>query len=133
MRPYYDRIIPALNKHGVIQIIDSDGDTAMPAHWFAEAGLEGILPLERQAGVDIAALREDRPRMKFIGHLDKMTMDKGAQTMRAEFERLLPIAAQGGFIIGCDHQTPPGVSYDNYMTYLELFREYAEKAGWMSQ
>ena len=53
--------------------------------------------------------------------------------MRAEFERLLPTAARGGFLISCDHQTPPGVSYDNYRTYLDLFREYAEKAGEMSR
>ncbi len=129
MRPYYDRVIPALRKHGVIPIIDSDGDIATPAYWFAEAGLEGILPLERQAGVDIAGLREDHPRMRFIGHFDKMTMDKGEAAMRAEFERLLPTASGGGFLISCDHQTPPGVSYENYRIYVSLFREYAEKAG----
>jgi hypothetical protein len=129
MRPYYDRVIPALRERGILPIIDSDGDIATPAHWFAEAGLEGILPLERQAGVDIAALRRDHPRMKFIGHFDKMTMSQGSAAMRAEFERLLPIAAMGGFLIGCDHQTPPGVSYTNYKLYLELFAEYARKAG----
>jgi len=133
MRPYYDRIIPSLRKHGVLPIIDSDGDIAIPAHWFAEAGLEGILPLERQAGVDIAALRAEHPRMRFIGHFDKMTMDKGAAAMRGEFERLLPTAAKGGFLISCDHQTPPGVAYENYQSYLALFREYAEKAGQLSQ
>jgi uroporphyrinogen-III decarboxylase len=133
MRPYYDRIIPALRKHGVLPIIDSDGDIAIPAHWFAEAGLEGILPLERQAGVDLASLRAEHPRMRFIGHFDKMTMDKGPAAMRAEFERLLPTAAKGGFLISCDHQTPPGVSYKNYQSYLALFREYAEKAGQLSQ
>lgn len=133
MRPYYDRIIPALRKHGVMPIIDSDGDISIPAYWFAEAGLEGILPLERQAGVDIAALRADHPKMKFIGHFDKMTMDKGENAMRAEFERLLPTVAKGGFLISCDHQTPPGVSYENYQTYLALFREYAVKAGEMSK
>ena len=133
MRPYYDRVIPVLRKHGVIPIIDSDGDITVPAHWFAEAGLEGILPLERQAGVDIAALRATHPTMKFIGHFDKMTMDKGEHVMRAEFDRLLPTAAQGGFLISCDHQTPPGVSYENYKTYLSLFKEYAEKAGKMSR
>ncbi len=125
MRPYYDRVIPALRKWGIMPIVDSDGDIATPAHWFAEAGLDGILPLERQAGVDIASLRKAHPRMRFIGHFDKMTMNKGAQAMRAEFERLAPIAAQGGFLISCDHQTPPGVSYENYRTYLSLFREYA--------
>jgi hypothetical protein len=133
MRPYYDRVIPSLRKHGVLPIIDSDGDIAIPAHWFAEAGLDGILPLERQAGVDIATLRRDHPRMKFIGHFDKMTMDKGPEAMRREFERLLPTAAKGGFLVSCDHQTPPGVSFANYRCYVDLFNEYAEKAGRLSQ
>ncbi|MFH1476797.1 MAG: uroporphyrinogen decarboxylase family protein [Verrucomicrobiota bacterium] len=132
MRPYYARVIPTLRKHGIITIIDSDGDISVPAHWFGEAGLDGILPLERQAGVDIGCLRKEHPRMKFIGHFDKMTMDKGKEDMRAEFERLLPTAANGGFLPSCDHQTPPGVSYDNYRIYLDLFKEYAEKAGRMS-
>jgi hypothetical protein len=133
MHPYYDRVIPALRKHGVIPIIDSDGDVTLPARWFEEAGLDGILPLERQAGVDIGRLRKEHPRMRFIGHFDKMTMNKGEAAMRAEFERLLPTAAGGGFLPSCDHQTPPGVSYRDYRTYLELFREYSEKAGMRSQ
>jgi hypothetical protein len=67
--------------------------------------------------------------MRFIGHFDKMTMDKGEAAMRAEFERLLPVASGGGFIVSCDHQTPPGVSYQDYQLYLRLFREYALQAG----
>ncbi len=133
MRPYYDQIVPVLRERGIITIIDSDGDVTLPAHWFEAAGLDGILPLERQAGVDIAALRRDHPRMRFIGHFDKMTMDKGEEAMRAEFERLLPTAARGGFLVSCDHQTPPGVSHEAYQCYLRLFREYAVKAGELSR
>ncbi|HEY3291603.1 MAG TPA: uroporphyrinogen decarboxylase family protein [Anaerolineae bacterium] len=129
LMPYYRRVIPRLKEHGILVIIDSDGDVTVPAHWFEEAGIDGVLPLERQAGVDIAVLRAQHPRMRFIGHFDKMTMPKGEHAMRAEFERLLPTAAQGGFIISVDHQTPPGVSYDQYRTYLKLFREYAVKAA----
>lgn len=129
LRPYYDIVIPKLREHGIIPIIDSDGDVTVPADWFQEAGLDGILPLERQAGVDLAKIREKHPRMRFIGHFDKMTMDKGEEAMRAEFERLLPIAKQGGFLISCDHQTPPGVSLENYLTYIRLFHEYAIKAA----
>ena len=133
MRPYYDRVIPPLHERGIIPVIDSDGDISVPAYWFEEAGLEGILPLERQAGVDIGRLRREHPRMKFIGHFDKMTMNQGEAVMREEFERLLPTAAKAGFLPSCDHQTPPGVSYDEYRLYLELFREYAEQAGRMSR
>ena len=58
-----------------------------------------------------------------------MTMPYGEEGMRKEFERLLPVARKGGFLISCDHQTPPGVSLDNYRIYMRLFKEYAVKAG----
>ena len=57
-----------------------------------------------------------------------MTMNKGEDVMRAEFERVPPTATKGGFIPACDHQTPPGVSLDDYKLYLSLFAEYADKA-----
>ena len=129
LKPYYERSVPRLKEHGVIPIVDSDGDVTVLAAWLRDVGLEGVLPLERQAGVDIAKLRRLYPEMKWIGHFDKMVMDKGEEAIRGEFERLLPTAARGGFIISCDHQTPPGVSYDDYVVYMRLFREYAEKAG----
>lgn len=132
LKPYYTKVIPRLKEHDIIPIVDSDGDISVPTYWFKEAGLQGILPLERQSGVDIAKLREEYPGMKFIGHFDKMTMDKGEVMMRKEFERLLPTAAKGGFLISCDHQTPPGISYNDYQLYLSLFREYAEEAGRIS-
>jgi hypothetical protein len=129
MKPYYEQILPVLKRHGILPIIDSDGDVSVPAHWFEEVGIEGVLPLERQAGVDIARLRDDHSRLRFLGHFDKMTMNRGEAAMRAEFERLVPTAARGGFIVSCDHQTPPGVSYEDYKLYVSLFREYAEEAG----
>jgi uroporphyrinogen-III decarboxylase len=103
------------------------------APWFEDAGVDGILPLERQAGVDVAELRRRHPRMRFVGCFDKMTMNRGEGAMRAEFERLLPVAAGGGLILSVDHQTPPGVSYDEYRLYLDLFREYGEEAGRLSR
>lgn len=133
MKPYYEQVIPVLRERGIVAIVDSDGDITTAAGWFEEAGLDGILPLERQAGVDVAKVREMHPNMRFIGCFDKMVMHKGEEAMRQEFERLLPVAAQGGLIISCDHQTPPGVSYEDYLLYLRLFREYAEKAGEMSR
>lgn len=129
MAPFYNTIIPVLKKKGIVPVIDSDGDITVPAHWFESVGIDGILPLERQSGVDVELLRREHPRMKFIGHYDKMVMNKGEAAMRGEFERLLPTAAAGGFLISCDHQTPPGVSYNDYLLYLKLFREYGEEAG----
>ena len=127
--PYYLEQIPAIRARGTRVFIDSDGDITLALPWFARAGIEGILPLERQAGVDLEKLRRTHPNFLFIGHFDKMTMPHGEEAMRAEFERLLPVMRQGGFAPSVDHQTPPGVSLENYYIYLRLFREYAEKAA----
>jgi len=129
MLPYYRRVIPHLAERGILTIVDSDGDMTAAAPWFEAAGIDGILPLEHQAGVDVGRLRKRHPRMRFIGCYDKMVMNRGEAAMRAEFERLLPTAAGGGLVISCDHQTPPGVSYDDYQLYIRLFREYAQRAA----
>ena len=125
--PYYRRTIPKLKALGTRVLIDSDGDITKALPWFERAGIEGILPLERQAGVDLLELRKDHPKCLFLGHYDKMVMPKGEEAMRQEFERLLPVMRQGGFIPSVDHQTPPGVSLENYRIYLRLLKEYAEK------
>ncbi len=94
MKPYYNLVIPHLKERGIRVFIDSDGDVHEAAPWFAEAGIEGILPLERQAGVDVAELQKENPGQLYIGAFDKMTMPEGKAAMREEFERLLPA---GGF------------------------------------
>ena len=88
-------------------------------------GVDGILPLERMAGVDVRAIRERTTRrFCMIGHFDKTVMHPGEAAMRAEFERLLPVMRAGGFIPSVDHQTPPGVSLEDYRAYLRLLQEY---------
>jgi hypothetical protein len=129
IRPYYDIVMPHVKKRGLIAFVDSDGDVTQPVKWYQEAGLDGFLPLEKQSGLDVVKLRADNPRLRLLGAFDKMTMNRGRDAMEAEFQRLLPIARQGGLIIGCDHQTPPGVSYAQYQDYLELLRKYARLAG----
>ncbi len=126
--PYYQRVVPALKQRGIRVIVDSDGDITRCAPWFAAAGIEGILPLERQAGVDIDVLQRNHPDQIFIGHYDKMVMPRGEAAMRAEFERLLPAMRRGRFIPSVDHQTPPGVSLENYRIYLRLLGEYTRLA-----
>ncbi len=129
MLPYYQKVVPVLKARGIVALVDSDGDITKALPWFAAAGLDGILPLERQAGVDVGVLQAAQPTMAFLGHFDKMVMHRGEAALRAEFERLLPLAAHGRFIISCDHQTPPGVSLADYQLYLRLFREYAVRAA----
>lgn len=126
--PYYRRVIPHIKEQGVRVLIDSDGDITTMIPWMEEAGIEGVYPLERQAGVDIVKIREDYPAFLMMGGFDKMVMPRGEEAMRAEFERILPVMKSGGYIPSVDHQTPPGVSLEQYHIYMRLFREYCEKA-----
>jgi hypothetical protein len=41
----------------------------------------------------------------------------------------MPVMRSGGFIPSVDHQTPPGVSLENYRVYLKLFREACIRAA----
>ncbi len=127
MKPHYLEIVPLIKKTGTKALIDTDGQVEPLIPWFLECGIEGCLPLERMAGVDVARIRENYPRWLMIGGYDKMVMHKGEAAMRAEFERLLPVIRSGGYIPGVDHQTPPDVSEENYRVFVTLLREYAEK------
>ena len=122
--PYYRQLIPRLLELNILPFVDTDGDVTMLAPWLNEVGVAGVLPLERQAGVDGMKLREQFPRLLMVGHFDKMTMNRGEAAMRAEFERLVPLMKTGGFIPSVDHQTPPGVSLEQYHCYLRLLEEY---------
>ena len=100
----------------------------MMVPWLQSVGLEGILPLECQAGVNIPRLRTLVPDFILIGGFDKMVMKNGEEAMRAEFERILPVMKSGRYVPGVDHQTPPDVSLENYHIYVRLLHEYARRA-----
>jgi hypothetical protein len=122
--PYYRQLMPRLQERGIPLIMDTDGDVTKLVPWIEKLGIRGVLPLERQAGVDGLKLREQFPKLLMIGHFDKMCMNQGEAAMRAEFERLVPLMKSGGFIPSVDHQTPPGVSLEQYRVYLRLLNEY---------
>ena len=122
--PYYRELVPRLQERGIPLFVDTDGDVTKLIPWLEAVGARGVLPLERQARVDGMKLREKFPRFLLIGHYDKMVMNQGDAAMRAEFERLRPLMKAGGFIPSVDHQTPPGVSLDQYRSYLRLLEEY---------
>ena len=59
-----------------------------------------------------------------VGCAHQQAVNKGEEAMRAEFERIVPLMKTGGFIPSVDHQTPPGVSLQEYRVYLRVLAEY---------
>lgn len=128
MQPYYKKLVPLLKSADVKVLIDTDGAVEPLIPWFQQVGIEGVLPLERQAGVDINRIRSQYPKWLMVGGFDKTIMHLGEEAMRLEFERLLPAMKSGRYIPSVDHQTPPDVSLAQYQTYVALLQEYAAKA-----
>ena len=128
IKPYYQRLIPEIKKHGTRVFVDSDGDVTRAVPWFRGAGVEGILPLERQSGVDVAAIRREYPDFLMIGGFDKMCMFEGPDAVRRELERLLPVIRSGRYLPAMDHQTPPGTTLETYRAYARMLREYGTQA-----
>ena len=124
LAPYYRRLMAELQERNILLIVDTDGDVTQLVPWLQAVGVAGVLPLERQAGVDGLALRRQFPTLRMIGHFDKLVMNQGETALRSEFERLTPLMKTGGFIPSVDHQTPPGVSLAQYRAYLRLLDEY---------
>jgi hypothetical protein len=129
MGPFYLRVIPELTKHGIIPMIDSDGDVEPLISWFEKVGLQGILPLERMAGVDVTRIRKNHPKWRMIGGFDKTVMHLGEDAIRNEFKRIKPAVMGGYYIPSCDHQTPPAVSIDDYKLYVRLLKEFSEEVA----
>lgn len=123
IKPFYDKIVPLIKRHGTKVFIDTDGQVEPLISWFLSCGIEGCLPLERMAGVDVNRIRKNYPRWLMIGGYDKTVMSKGKKAIKKEFLRLLPAIESGGFIPAVDHQTPPDVSEEDYRTFLRLFKE----------
>jgi hypothetical protein len=124
MTPYYEKMLARAKEMDMLTIVDTDGDVTLLVPWLLSNGVEGVLPLERQAGVDGMALRKEFPELRMVGHYDKMVMNKGESAIREEFERLRPLMKTGGFIPSVDHQTPPSVSLEEYRVYLRMLRDY---------
>ena len=126
--PHYKTLTKFTRENGVKTLIDTDGDVTEMIPWLLGCGADGIYPLERMAGVDVAKIRAEYPGLIMLGGYDKTVMHKGESAIRAEFERLLPVMRSGYFIPSVDHQTPPGVSLEDYKLYISVFKEYCKKA-----
>jgi uroporphyrinogen-III decarboxylase len=122
--PCYKEIIPFLKENGVQNVfVDTDGDFTILINNFMDAGVEGFLPVDVNAGVDIVKVREKFPKVKFIGGFNKLEIVEGPAAIDAEFARILPVIKQGGYMPGVDHQAAPHTSLENYRYYTKKLHE----------
>jgi len=127
MMPHYKKITGFLRSKGVdIIMVDSDGDINEIIPLWIESGVNGMWPLEVQAGVDAVEIRKKFGKECILwGNLDKRAMAEGTEAIKEEIDKKVPfLIAEGGYFPGPDHLIPPDVSLQNYMFYLEYLRSF---------
>jgi len=60
-----------------LTIVDSDGDIRELIPLYLDCGVNGFLPFEVQAGMDIRDIRRQYPELIVVGGIDKLAVAKG--------------------------------------------------------
>ncbi len=125
MLPYYREFIEFFKpRTGCRVLVDSDGDGRKLIPLFIEAGVDGMLPFEVAAGMDIREIRREHPDLIICGGIDKREVAKGQNAIDRELEAKLPFMFEHGrYLPSMDHHVPPEVSWQDFLYYLEKTRE----------
>ena len=128
MVPNYRKITSCLRDHGIDCIfVDSDGNLDALIPLWLEGGVNGFHPLEVAAGMDPVALRKQYGQQALLrGGIDKRKLALGGDSLRQEVLSKVPFLARtGGYIPYIDHETPPDVSWVDFLDYARLVKEAA--------
>jgi uroporphyrinogen decarboxylase len=128
MVPRYKKVTDFLRKKGCdIIIVDSDGDVTKLVPLWLKAGVNGILPFEVQAGMDVNYFRAEYGNdLIIMGGIDKRALITGPKDIDAEIKRIAPMVEKGGYIPWLDHSVPPDVSFDNFLYYMDKLEKLVD-------
>ena len=131
MLPYYRELVGFFRSFGDYRfLLDSDGDVNALIPLFMEAGIDGMLPFEVAAGMDIRQVAAAYPDLIIAGGLDKREIAKGRAAIDRELEAKLPaLFKRGGYLPNLDHHVPPEISYADFRYYVERVRELYARHG----
>lgn len=132
MLPYYCEMTDYFRSYGIeLCILDTDGNPTDLIPGYIEGGINGLLPCEVAAGMDVRAVREAFPELRLLGGVDKRALTAGPEAIDAELERRMHrMFAPPLYLPGVDHHIPPDVPLGHFAYYLERSRElYHREVG----
>jgi uroporphyrinogen-III decarboxylase len=124
--PVYRSMVRAYKEAGARYVfLHSDGDIRPLVDMLVDAGIDGLNPLERRAGMDPFALRKDYPRLILTGGMDNTgTLIHGPPSrIQAEARELIDLGRDGGLIIGT-HSISPEIPVEHFAAYDQVCRTY---------
>ncbi len=129
---YYRKLIDSYRRAGIKYIlVDSDGRVDKLIPCWLDSGFDIVFPLEvGKWRTDPRQLRAQYgKRLRMMGGVDKHVIPQGEEAIREHLEPLRELAAEGGYIPLPDHRIPPSTSFDQFKTYVRVFKEVFNGVG----
>lgn len=124
--PGYRRMIKAFRDTGAPHVfLHSDGNVMPILEMLVDAGIDGLNPLERRAGMNPFSIRKRFPELVLIGGMDNTdTLTNGpVEKIEDEARELIDLGREGGLIIGT-HSVSPEISLEYFSAYDKICRTY---------
>jgi uroporphyrinogen decarboxylase len=129
MVPRYKRMVAAAKRAGVpLVLLDSDGNVEKLIPLWLEAGIDGVVPMEVQAGMDVAEYGVEYPTLRMMGGVDKKALAAGGEKLDAEMEKIARAVERGGYVPFFDHGLPHDVPYAHFVEYVGRLKEVTGQA-----
>jgi hypothetical protein len=124
--PAYRRMIRAYKEAGARHVfLHSDGDIRPLLDMLVDAGIDGLNPLERRAGMDLLQIRKQYPDLVLVGGMDNTdTLIHGpVERIVAEARAIIDLGREGGVVIGT-HSLSPEIPLERFRAYRETCLTY---------
>ncbi len=124
------RLTERCHGHGMPYVFRTDGVIwPVAQELFVESGVDGYGEIDKQAGMDLAEIRERLPHLILWGNVDcGRTLTWGTPgDVAAETRACIDAAAPGGgYLLGSSNVIHSGVPTDNFLAMIDTCREYGK-------
>ncbi len=124
--PLVRRLVETYHERGVACIYHSDGNLNPVLEDLVATGIDGINPVEKLAGMDMADVRARFPRLVIAGGIDvSQLLTLGSpEEVRQECRRAIDATGGLGFLMGSTTELLPMVKVENVLAMLQTARSY---------
>ena len=125
----YRRMIRAYKHAGARYVfLHSDGNILPVLDMLVEAGVDGLNPLERRAGMDILKIRHNYPQLILVGGMDNTgaLLHGPVSRIEAEAREIIDAGRHGGLIIGTHSINPQETPLEHFLAYDKVCKTYGD-------
>jgi len=126
--PGLQKVVHAAHQAGAYVVKHTDGNIMGILDMIVETGIDGLNPIEPQAGMDIRLVKEKYgDRIAIIGNIDcgYLLCQAPVEEVRRVTRETIEIAAPGGgYMLSSSNSIHSSVKPENFMAMVETLREY---------